>query len=371
MKKVFGLLCISALFTSLVSCADVDSRNNPTDPMADNFEAVIPNENAESSSSAPSGNGTSDGESAVGSSSSADVNSSSSVTQNSSSSIIPSEGETSSSSEGSSSSVKIEDNSSSSVKTEDNSSRSVKIEDNSSSSVVPESSSSSEEITCGADKPNWVYLNSGSEYGCIQDSRDNQYYRTVKIGSQVWMAENLNYDYNEGTAKSYCYSNSSANCDKYGRLYVWSAAMDSAAVFSDAGKGCGYGTTCAAASTSSTTVVRGVCPDGWHLPSNSDWSTLWAAIGGTSTAGTKLKSTSDWDSSGNGEDAYGFSVLPAGYYSNGSFYNAGDSGYFWSSTEDGSNGAYNKYFRYSNSYVYEYYNGKGFGFSVRCLRNSN
>lgn len=366
MKKVFGLLCISALFTSLVSCADVDSRNNPTDPIADNFEADvlddssssvasgdsdIPDENAESSSSDDSGNGSNKDE------------------QVSSSSVISNDGDGSSSSvlSGSSSS---EGNSSvvSSSSTDVKSSSSVV--QGSSSSVALESSSSSKE-TC-SDSLNWVYLNSGSEYGCIQDSRDNQYYKTVKIGSQVWMAENLNYDYNKGTAKSYCYSNSSANCDKYGRLYVWSAAMDSAAFFSDASEGCGFGKACAAASTSSTTVVRGVCPEGWHLPSNSDWSTLWGAIGGTSTAGTKLKSTSGWNGSGNGEDAYGFSVLPAGSTIAG-FSNAGNRGFFWSSTEYNSNSAYFKGF-YSNYPDVREGNGdasKLAAYSVRCLRDSN
>ncbi|PZW72574.1 fibrobacter succinogenes major paralogous domain-containing protein [Fibrobacter sp. UWR1] len=220
----------------------------------------------------------------------------------------------------------------------------------------------------------WVFKRDNPQnhkFGTVADVRDNQVYLTVTIGSQTWMAENLNYDYNEGTAKSYCYSNSSANCDEYGRLYLWSAAMDSAAVFSNAGKGCGYGTTCAAASTSSATLVRGVCPEGWHLPSNSDWSILWTAIGGTSTAGTKLKSTSDWNSGGNGEDAYGFSVLPAGRYYNGSFYAAGNNGVFWSSTEGDSSNAYNKNFGYNNSDVYEDDYGKSNGFSVRCLRNSN
>lgn len=342
MKKVFGLLCISALFTSLVSCADVDSRNNPTDPMADNYVAdvldnssssvvsgdssssVISNDGDGSSSSVLSGSSSSEGNSSVVSSSSTDVNSSSSVVQGSS------------------------------------------------SSVALESSSSSKKITC-SDSLNWVYLNSGSEYGCIQDSRDNQYYKTVKIGSQVWMAENLNYDYNKGTAKSYCYSNSSANCDKYGRLYLWSAAMDSAAVFSNASEGCGFGKACAAASASSATLVRGVCPEGWHLPSNSDWSILWTAIGGTSTAGTKLKSTSDWNSSGNGEDAYGFSVLPAGGYINSSFANAGKRGYFWSSTEYNSNSVYFKgfYSNYSNVVEGNGDASKLAGYSVRCLRNSN
>lgn len=205
--------------------------------------------------------------------------------------------------------------------------------------------------------------------GSMTDARDGKEYKTTTIATQTWMAENLNYDYNEGTAKSYCYSNSSANCDKYGRLYMWSAAMDSAAVFSNAGKGCGYGTTCAAASTSSATLVRGVCPEGWHLPSNTDWSILWAAIGGTSTAGTKLKSASGWNSNGNGTDAYGFSVLPAGICSNGSFHSAGNYGDFWSSTEDSSNDAYYKYFSYNYSDVGENNYYKYSGYSVRCVKD--
>ena len=214
----------------------------------------------------------------------------------------------------------------------------------------------------------WVW-DDNAIIGSMTDIRDGRKYKTTTIATQTWMAENLNYDYNKGTAKSYCYSNSSANCDEYGRLYQWSAAMDSAAVFSNAGKGCGYGTTCAAASTSSATLVRGVCPEGWHLPSNSDWNTLWAAIGGTSTAGTKLRSASGWYSNGNGTDDYGFSVLPAGLYSNGSFGDAGNNGNFWSSTEYNSYEAYRKNFSYYYSYVIENENGKFVGYSVRCLKD--
>lgn len=117
------------------------------------------------------------------------------------------------------------------------------------------------------------------------DPRDGQTYKTVKIGSQIWMAENLNYEflgsysvegdtenlncaYSEGTARSYCYGNDPTNCEKYDRLYTWSAAMDSAAVFGDGGKGCGYGVKC-----TPTYPVRGACPEGWHLPSNAEWDT--------------------------------------------------------------------------------------------------
>ncbi len=100
------------------------------------------------------------------------------------------------------------------------------------------------------------------------DARDGKTYKTVKIGSQTWMAENLNCAYSEGTARSYCYGNDPANCEKYDRLYTWSAAMDSAAVFGDGGKGCGYGVKC-----TPTYPVRGACPEGWHLPSNAEWDT--------------------------------------------------------------------------------------------------
>ncbi len=103
----------------------------------------------------------------------------------------------------------------------------------------------------------------------VTDARDGQRYRTVEIGTQTWMAENLNYNYNEGTARSYCYDDDPANCEKYGRLYTWSAAMDSAAVFSESGKDCGYGPTCSVSGN-----VRGVCPEGWHLPSNEEWNTI-------------------------------------------------------------------------------------------------
>ena len=115
------------------------------------------------------------------------------------------------------------------------------------------------------EKENWQYLNPAISYEMFKDARDGQIYKSVKIGNQVWMAENLNYDYNEGTAKSYCYNDEQESCAKYGRLYTWAAAMDSAGVFGDGGKGCGFLVTCSA-----TEPVRGVCPAGWHLPSKAE-----------------------------------------------------------------------------------------------------
>ena len=201
----------------------------------------------------------------------------------------------------------------------------------------------------------------GNAEGTLTDSRDGQTYKIVTIGSQTWMAENLNYK----TDNSYCYDDKASNCSKYGRLYTWAAAMDSAGTWSANGNGCGYGKTC-----SPTYPVRGVCPTGWHLPTQTEWNTLFTAVGGQSTVGTKLKSTSGWYSGGNGTDDYSFSVLPTGdRFYNGSYNSEGNDALFWSSTENNSNYAY-----YMGLYYYDddadlYYNDKDFGFSVRCVKD--
>jgi len=210
-------------------------------------------------------------------------------------------------------------------------------------------------------------LNSEITYGEFLDTRDYQMYKTVTIGKQTWMAQNLNYDYNEGSAKSYCYDNDEGYCSKYGRLYTWAAAMDSAAVFSKAGEGCGYGNEC-----SSSGPIRGVCPDGWHLPITGEWNALFTSVGGVDVAGGELKSFSGWNSDGNGDDSFGFAVLPAGYRTNyGGFNNAGSLAYFWSSTESSRYTAYDWYFHYGRTGVYSYGGNEYYGRSVRCLRYSN
>jgi len=166
------------------------------------------------------------------------------------------------------------------------------------------------------------------EYGLLTDSRDKQTYKTVKIGSQIWMAENLNFE----TDSSYCFNDSAKYCSKYGRLYTWAAAMDSAGVWSENGKGCGYQKMC-----TPTYPVQGACPSGWHLPTKAEYDTLFAAIGGSETAGVKLKSTSGWSESGNGTDDYSFSAVPTGYrFINGIYpIYSGDGylGFLWTSTE--------------------------------------
>ena len=201
------------------------------------------------------------------------------------------------------------------------------------------------------------------------DARDLQLYRFVTIGTQTWMAENLNYsdstNYPSMLKRNWCYNNSLDSCAKYGRLYTWAAAMDSVKT------GCGYGSTCSVASAGSATLVRGICPKGWHLPSRTEWEALFTAVGGSSTAGPKLKSLTGWNSGGNGTDAFGFSALPAGFSNNGGdFYYDGDNAYFWSSPESNSNYAYNMYlgYKYDGAYLFNNYY-KYYGFSVRCLRD--
>lgn len=244
--------------------------------------------------------------------------------------------------------------------------------------------------TCGTEAfdPSTHYCSQGvvQKYGYINDSRDGQTYKTVKIGKQTWMAENLNYDPNylpkgakDSVILSWCYGNKAENCEKYGRLYTWAAAMDSVAAFSDDGKGCGNLAECEPDGD-----IRGICPEGWHLPSYQEFETLINVADpdfGTgsgdrysTTAGKFLKSAQGWNdnegSSGNGNDAYGFSALSAGH---GDFFeiwaNAGISTYFWSSSESGIYQAIcmELYYNYEFATLSQY--SKYTAYSVRCLKD--
>ncbi|MDR2582032.1 MAG: fibrobacter succinogenes major paralogous domain-containing protein [Fibromonadaceae bacterium] len=176
------------------------------------------------------------------------------------------------------------------------------------------------------------------------DSRDGKVYKTVKIGNQIWMAENLNYEA-EG---SKCYDNDSANGQKYGRLYNWESA-------------------------------KKACPEGWHLPSDEEWGTLMKYVNSSYSlgadvcegAGTKLKATSGWqyyDGDRNGKDKYGFSALPGGYGYNNVFKFVGTHGYWWSATEVDADRAYTRIMYYTPPDVDKFKNSKGDFCSVRCVR---
>ena len=211
------------------------------------------------------------------------------------------------------------------------------------------------------------------EYGELKDERDGKVYKTVKIGDQVWMAENLNYETEKGSS---CYNDKAGNCTKYGRLYKWAAAMDSATT------GCGYGLIC-----SPTLPVQGVCPTGWHLPSKMEWNILIEAVDGSgekysmettmkeysaNVAGLALKSQTDWDNGGKGTDAYGFSALPAGDWISGkTFLRISESTAFWSSTESDSDSELAWLMGVSLGHNYALQNNfvKYRGVSVRCVKD--
>lgn len=199
------------------------------------------------------------------------------------------------------------------------------------------------------------------EHGTLTDTRNGQTYKTVVIGTQTWMAENLNLE----TVNSYCFEDADSNCTKYGRLYTWASAMDSAGTWSTSGRVCGYGTTC-----SQTHPVQGVCPTGWHIPTLLEWKILLTAIGSASTAGKKLKSINGWSENDYGTDDYAFSALPAGYRHSASvkiYFN--ESAVFWSSTEDNRNDAYYMSLRLESDEAYLPANSKDSGRSVRCLKD--
>lgn len=197
------------------------------------------------------------------------------------------------------------------------------------------------------------------------DSRDGKKYRTVKIGDQEWMAENLNFFSEKINKASWCYGNEESNCEKYGRLYTWAIAMDSVGVYSVDAKGCGFGKQC-----NHSKKVRGICPVGWHLPDKSEWMTLWKEIGGVEKAGSKLKSAEGWSSEVAGIDYYGFSILPAGYYGGSYFYGLNLCSAFWTSTEKNFDLSFAAYVDDRERMgIDEYEHSKKEGRSVRCIKD--
>ena len=149
------------------------------------------------------------------------------------------------------------------------------------------------------DKPKKNEIITSSQKGTMTDSRDGQQYKTVTIGSQTWMAENMRYK----TANSVCYGMNQSNCTRYGRYYT-SKEADT------------------------------VCPNGWHLPSGDEFRILLQSIGGDSTAGSKLRATG-WEQCG-GNDDYGFAALPTGLMLNEyEFFDTWRIAYFRSSSYEG------------------------------------
>ena len=208
----------------------------------------------------------------------------------------------------------------------------------------------------------------------LLDDRDNQSYATIQIGSQCWMQENMNIgemiegsinQSNNSVIEKYCYNNDSSDCDLYGGLYQWNEAMN--------------GTT--------TEGAQGICPDGWHIPTDAEWTELTDYInsnisyrcdGTNNYIAKSLASNYGWipDTAtcavGNNQstnNATGFNGLPAGYrhYTDGAFINRRSNAYFWLSSPSGAD-AHLRRLGYYSPEVIPYTNERAVGFSVRCLK---
>jgi len=200
----------------------------------------------------------------------------------------------------------------------------------------------------------------------VTSSNESVSSNEVTIGTQVWMTQNLDVDkfrngevipeaktqgewkaYGDAGEAAWCYyNNDSANGVIYGKLYNWYAVSDS----------------------------RGLAPVGYHIPSDAEWTILTDYLGGAEKAGAKMKSKQGWAVDGNpnvwGTNTSGFSGLPGGYRNyNGAFASIGESGYWWSYTELGTNSAWVCGLDSSVGVVNGGVNNKGLGFSVRCLRD--
>ena len=171
------------------------------------------------------------------------------------------------------------------------------------------------------------------------DPRDGQSYDIVQIGSQTWMAKNLNYEI-EGSA---CPDGDKRNCSKYGRLYTWEEAKQ-------------------------------ICPEGWRLPDSADFEQIISNAGGAEMAGNSLKSTSGWFKKGNGTDDFGFNALPAGYRlagndaTGGKFDGIGGYAHLWSASETPDGLAYYLLLDFSSKSAKLSAFGKDESRSVRCVK---
>jgi len=209
----------------------------------------------------------------------------------------------------------------------------------------------------------WSFTTGEEIFTCgdpFTDPRNGQVYTSVQIGTQCWMAENLNIGEminggsnmtNNSVIEKYCYNNDPANCESYGGLYQWNEMME-------------YTT---------TQGVQGICPSGWHIPTDGEWTTVTDLLGGASVAGGKMKETGTthwWPPNTAATNESGFSSLPGGQYNGyASFTALGYGGYWWSSTETSSTGAWGWSMYHRSGGVYRNNWIKTNVFSARCVRD--
>jgi uncharacterized protein (TIGR02145 family) len=194
----------------------------------------------------------------------------------------------------------------------------------------------------------------------LTDTRDGKTYNTVLIGSQCWTKENLNVGTridgsqtqpNNGVIEKYCFDNLESNCDLYGGLYQWDEVMQG----------------------STTPGVQGICPSGWHVPTDGEWTTLTTFLGGVAVAGGKMKEAglTHWASPNTGAtNSSGFTALGVGNTDlYGNFYNLTTYAYFWSSSEQNSGSAFDRDIIYNTEEVSRYNYEKSYGWAVRCVKD--
>jgi len=182
-----------------------------------------------------------------------------------------------------------------------------------------------------------IILTNAQKNELFTDSRDGKTYKTIKIGNQTWMAENLAYKSGGG---SWAWNLDKSNVSIYGYLYNW-------------------------------TTAKKVCPAGWHLPTDKEWKMLIDSVG--SDAGKKLKSTTGWINDGNGTDGYGFTALPGGKGVDlrmfVQFSDLEGNGYWWTASENSMRDAVARQINYSNNYASQSNFEKKYRFSVRCIKD--
>jgi uncharacterized protein (TIGR02145 family) len=202
------------------------------------------------------------------------------------------------------------------------------------------------------------------EVDSIIDVRDGQIYKTVKIGEQWWMSENLNTGYripggsdaDTGVIQKYCYNDNDSLCDIYGGLYQWYEMMDYTLVNG----------------SPEITGNRGICPAGWHVPGDPEWAILVDYMGGFDVAGGKLKYTALWNSPNTGAtNETGFTAFPGGgYFIDGGFKDIGTNGFWWSSAEASEDSARGCYMSNDNQNIVGSDTDKSSaGWSVRCIKD--
>lgn len=172
--------------------------------------------------------------------------------------------------------------------------------------------------------------------GKITDTRDGKSYKTVVVGSQTWMAQNLNFT----VTGSACYENKKQSCEELGRLYDWEMA-------------------------------KSACPAGWHLPTEDEWDLLEQAAGGDS-AGYHLKTASGWENQGNGSNSRGFDAIPSGDLSKtGLYLHRGVGATYWTASSKFGGGAWFRSIDFFDTKLMHDNAEKTAGFSVRCVKGGN